>query len=183
MRIFRALVVSTAAAALVGSMAVSAVADPSEHSSPNRQLVQAYQATGKYHNLAIAKKDGYGEFADLNGITCIAMPGMGAMGIHYVNGGYVGDPTLNVRHPEALVYRPGSDGRLHLAALEYIVVKSAWDANHARPPSLFGQKFNFTDSPNRYGLPPFYSLHVWLWQYNPAGLFQMWNPRVHCPST
>jgi hypothetical protein len=44
------------------------------------------------------------------------------------------------------------------------------------PPNLFGQEFNFTDAPNRYGLPPFYSLHAWVWKDNPAGAFAMWNP-------
>ena len=45
---------------------------------------------------------------------------------------------------------------------------------------LFGHEFNFTDAPNRYGLPPFYSLHAWVWKDNPAGTFEMWNPSVHC---
>jgi hypothetical protein len=48
---------------------------------------------------------------------------------------------------------------------------------------LFGQRFNLTDAPNRYGLPPFYSLHAWIWQENPAGTFAMWNPSVHCDET
>ena len=79
---------------------------------------------------------------------------------------------------------------LHLAALEYVVLKSDWDASQrspgagaletAAPPRLFGHQFDFTDAPNRYGLPPFYSLHAWLWKKNPAGTFEMWNPRVHC---
>ena len=33
---------------------------------------------------------------------------------------------------------------------------------------------------NRYGLPPFYELHAWLWQHNPSGFFEDWNPRVTC---
>jgi len=35
---------------------------------------------------------------------------------------------------------------------------------------------------NRYGLPPFYELHAWLWKHNPAGMFDDWNPRVVCPA-
>ena len=27
----------------------------------------------------------------------------------------------------------------------------------------------------------FYTLHAWIWQYNPAGLFAHWNPNVTCP--
>jgi len=31
------------------------------------------------------------------------------------------------------------------------------------------------------GSPAFYSLHAWIWKDNPAGMFSMWNPDVHCP--
>jgi hypothetical protein len=107
------------------------------------------------------------------------MPGMGGMGFHYVNGDIVGNPDIDLRRPEALVYAR-QEGRLRLAALEYIVIKSAWDARHSSPPSLFGQTFNLTLSPNRYGLPDFYSLHAWLFKNNPVGTFAPWNPDVRC---
>ena len=102
------------------------------------------------------------------------------MGIHYVNGGLVGDPAVDAQKPEALVYEPEQNGRLRLVALEYVVIKSAWDATHSSPPSLFGQTFNLTLSPNRFGLPAFYSLHAWIWKHNPAGMFSPWNPDVTC---
>jgi len=47
--------------------------------------------------------------------------------------------------------------------------------------AMVGRDFALTPSPNRFGLPAFYSLHVWIWSPNPSGLFQPWNPRVHCP--
>ena len=28
--------------------------------------------------------------------------------------------------------------------------------------------------------PDFYEQHVWLWESNPAGLLQDWNPEVSC---
>jgi hypothetical protein len=31
------------------------------------------------------------------------------------------------------------------------------------------------------GMPIHCDLHVWLYRHNPAGLFAMRNPRVHCP--
>ena len=34
--------------------------------------------------------------------------------------------------------------------------------------------------PNRYDIPAFYSLHVWLWKPNPAGLFMPFNPNASC---
>jgi hypothetical protein len=45
---------------------------------------------------------------------------------------------------------------------------------------LFGQTFHLVGSPNRYGIPAFYELHVWAWKYNPSGMFYEWNPRVSC---
>jgi hypothetical protein len=143
----------------------------------------ARQATRKFHSLATAKKAGYARFKDKNGIACIAMPPMGAMGVHYVNGKLVGTPAVRLRHPEALVYAP-RHGHLRLAALEYLVLKSTWDKAHGKNaprPRRYGHRFNITHAPNRYGLPTFYSLHAWIWKRNPAGMFAMWNPAVHCP--
>ena len=145
-------------------------------------LAAARAATAKFHDLATAQRAGYGLFPDAAGLACIAEPGMGAMGLHYANSTLFADPSLDVRTPEALVYAPGEHGTLHLAALEYVVVASAWDATHASPPSLFGHTFNYTPSPNRFGLPAYYSLHAWVWKRNPAGTFEMWNPNVHCPA-
>jgi hypothetical protein len=163
---------------------------------PGRAVTAAHAATAKYQSLSLAKKSGYSILADTAGITCIAEPQMGAMGVHYVKGDLVKDPAIDALHPEALVYAPDQHGRLQLAALEYVVIKGDWDAKQQQPPSLgavvsetpappmlFGQEFNFTDAPNRYGLPPFYSLHAWIWKDNPAGTFAMWNPNVHCDET
>ena len=82
--------------------------------------------------------------------------------------------------PEALVYEPRRNGHLRLVALEYVVLQDAWDAAHASPPELFGREFELIPAGNRYGLPPFYELHAWLWKFNPRGLFDDWNPRVSC---
>ncbi len=145
-------------------------------------LEQARAATAGAHN---GVPDGYGLLRDAAGIACIAMPPMagmpaGAMGIHFVNGGYVGTTEVDPAKPEALVYEPEQNGKLRLVALEYVTFQAAWDATHSSRPSLFGQEFNFTPSPNRYGLPAFYSLHAWIWKHNPAGDFAMWNPDVSC---
>ena len=39
----------------------------------------------------------------IKGIECIDMPGMGGMGVHYVNGTNVNDDKLNPLAPEAVV--------------------------------------------------------------------------------
>jgi hypothetical protein len=131
---------------------------------------------------SVAKRAGYGLLKDKKGVSCIAMdamPEMGAMGVHYARGAFVGDGKLAVETPEALVYSP-EGGKLRLAAVEYVVLKAAWDARHSTPPALFGHRFNFTPAGNRFGLPAYYSLHALLWKHNPAGKFSMWNPEVHC---
>ena len=52
----------------------------------------------------------------------------------------------------------------------------------ASPRSLFGEQFHLVRSPNRYSVPAFYELHTWVWQHNPYGMFEDWNPRVRCDS-
>jgi hypothetical protein len=147
------------------------------------QVARMRAATAAFHNIANAEDAGYGVLHDTAGLTCIDMPGVGGMGVHWVNGDRVGDPGLDIRKPEALVYAPDRDGTLRLAALEFIVDKAAWDAHHAGPPRLFGgTAFDLTTAPNRFGLAPFYSQHVWIWQPNRAGILSMWNPQVHCPA-
>jgi hypothetical protein len=195
MRKLRMLAVAATSAVLIMGQAATAFAC-GQHQGEVSVIAPARSATAKYYSLSVARKTGYLILADAAGITCIAEPQMGAMGVHYVKGDLVKDPVIDAKHPEALVYAPDRHGGLHLAALEYVVTKSDWDAKQPRPPSLgvgnpitpappmlFGQKFNFTDSPNRYGLPPFYSLHAWVWKDNPAGTFEMWNPSVHCDET
>ena len=149
----------------------------------------ARNATARFHDLDAANAAGYAvRVADVNGITCIDNPGTGAMGVHYLNPSLVpelGVPTaaatVDASTPELLVYAPGADGRQRLVALEYLTIKASWDAQHSGPPSLFGHTFNETAAGNRFGLPPFYSLHAWIWDPNPTDLFAPWNPRVSCP--
>jgi hypothetical protein len=153
--------------------------------SARSSLADAVQATARFHDIDVAKADGYGLFTDAQGIACIempAMPGMpgGAMGVHFVNGSLVGDGAVDASTPEAVVYEPEANGQMRLVALEYVVIKADWDAKNAAPPSLFGQEFNFTPAGNRFGLPPFYSLHAWIWKHNPTGTFSMWNPDASC---
>jgi hypothetical protein len=141
----------------------------------------AKSATARFHDLDKAEAAGYGRFVDAAGIACIESPSAGAMGVHYVNGSLVGDAVLDPKRPEALVYEPKAGGGMKLVALEYIVFKEVWEvAGHLRPPSMFGRQFDFTDSPNRYGIPPFYALHAWIWKPNPSGILEPWNPRVDC---
>jgi hypothetical protein len=148
--------------------------------SPRSETSVASQATAAFHNLSAAQAAGYTVVVqDAAGITCISQPGAGTMGIHYLNPALV-DATIDATKPEMVVYEPRANGKLKLVTLEYFVLQSAWDATHSSLPSLFGQEFILTPSPNRYGLPPFYALHAWIWNPNPSGLFAPYNPNVSC---
>lgn len=170
------------AAALLAPLTAPATAGSAHHSaSTDREVRAAKAASRDFMHTPAARQGGYALLKDAHGIACIAMKGMGAMGVHYANGSLV-DGTIQLRHPEALVYRFTTNGHLRLSALEYLVTRQAWRANHPTGrPELFGHRFNFTPKGNRFGLPAYFSLHAWVWHPNPAGRFTMWNPTVHCP--
>jgi hypothetical protein len=102
------------------------------------------------------------------------------MGLHYANGDLVGDGMLDAMAPEAIIYEPTKNGAPKIAGVEYIVIAEAWHANNEMPPILMGHVFHYVGSPNRYGMPAFYELHVWAWKDNPNGTFSDWNPKVSC---
>jgi hypothetical protein len=143
-------------------------------------LAAVRAATAHYHDVSVAKANGYATFTDAAGIACIANLPAGTMGVHYVSGDLVAGGTLDPLKPQALVYEPGEHGHLRLVAVEYIAFQAQWDATHSAPPMLLGHGFMLTPAPNRYGIPAFYSLHAWVWKHNPSGMFAMWNPTVHC---
>ncbi|HEY6584431.1 MAG TPA: hypothetical protein VIZ29_06260 [Gaiellaceae bacterium] len=165
------------AAAVVLALAATASAAVAFHSNSRTQLDGARVATAQYRHVANAVLAGYGEFRDAQNIACIELAGEGGMGIHYVNGALVGDDVLDAQRPEALVYQPHGK-KLDLVALEYIVFASAW--TKTAPPELFGRTFDYVPAGNRYGLPPFWALHAWVFKHNPMGVVMAWNPRVSC---
>ena len=163
----------------------SVVSAQHEHSNgavaPNRssELIGIVrEATERFHDPAVADGEGY-KLA----FGCVSGPDYGAMGLHLVNMGLVGDPTLDPRRPEILLYEPLPDGRLRLTGADYLVLASAWDALHpGEPPQIMGQLLHLFEAPNRFGLPPFYTLHVWAWKENPTGTFVNWHANVSCDS-
>ena len=154
--------------------------DASESSETIQSLIKdVKRATHRFNDVQAAIDIGYAKFPDLNG-DCVAQPGQGAMGIHYLNGGLI-DAVLDPLQPEALMYLPNKSGKLELLGVEYIVFQDAWDALHPQPPVLFGHPFHLVRSPNRYNVPAFYELHLWLLEHNRNGIFNDWNPQVRCP--
>jgi len=152
--------------------ATPALAVPSAPGATQANFAAVRAATAAFHDLSAAQAAGYGLFPG-----CFAHP-EGGMGVHYVNFSSVGDGVVDPLAPEALVYEPLRGGGSRLVAVEYVVIAATWTG--AEPPEVFGQPLEYVDSPNEFGLPPFYELHVWLWQPNPSGIFHEWNPSVSC---
>ena len=146
----------------------------SGRNDPSASLVDTVrQETAKYKDLSAAEAAGYSLL-----LGCVSSTD-GVMGVHYVRGDLVGDGTLDAANPEALIYE-FKNGKANLVGVEFVAIADAWNASHDTPPVLNGQLFDLHGSPNRYGIPAFYALHVWAWRKNPSGTFADWNPRVSC---
>jgi hypothetical protein len=140
-------------------------------------LVQAVrQATERFKN--VTSVSGPGEGYDL-AFGCVSGGDFGAMGLHYVNMSLV-DGEMDVTQPEIVLFEPTPNGGIRITGADYLIDAAAWNAKHSGPPQLMGQLFHLFDKPNRFGLEPFYTLHVWAWKNNPNGTFVNWNPDVSC---
>ncbi len=168
------LVIGLAGTLLATSAGTARSGDDDRHRRATGLVREVRNATKDFHDVSAALAAGYGSAG-----SCVSGPEEGAMGIHFPNGALVMDGVLDAQRPEILVYEQ-KGGRLRLVAVEFIVIAEAWHASNAAPPVLMGQHFHYVGSPNRYGLPAFYELHVWAWKDNPHGMFVDWNPAVSC---
>ena len=141
----------------------------------NRLVQEVRDATERFRNVAVAENEGYGLL-----FGCVSGGDYGAMGLHFVNFPLVVDGKIDSATPEIVLYEPASNGRLRITGADYLVLAADWDKTHTTAPEIDGQLFHFFEAPNRFGLPPFYTLHVWAWKDNPNGTFTNWNPSVSC---
>jgi hypothetical protein len=139
-------------------------------------LVQVVrEATERFRDVKVAEAEGYAL-----AFGCVSGGEYGAMGLHYVKFPLVLDGVLDPRTPEIVIYEPLPNGRLRLIGADYLVLASDWHAKNPAPPELMGQLLHLFESPNRFGLPNFYTLHVWAWKENPTGMFSNWHAKVSC---
>jgi len=152
---------------LLSAVAVITVATGVFAQQRGQTLVDKVRAANdRFKDVSVATAEGYAA------IPCASGVDGGAMGVHYVSEKLLKADAIDIAHPQAVMYEPGADGKMTLIAVEYITSKG--------PAALQGQLFNFMGAPNRYGLGPFYELHVWAWKSNPRGAYADMNPNVTC---
>lgn len=130
-------------------------------------LKLARASTAKFVELDSAVAAGYAHEVH----DCLSAAA-GGMGFHHMNRSYM-DTKLDVEHPEILLYERLKSGKYSLNGVEYIVPYRVWPKDSI-PPSIMGQSLRRADELNLW------YLHMWIWKYNPSGLFANWNPTVHC---
>ncbi len=137
---------------------------------------QVRNATEQYLEISTAMAQKF-----VQATPCVSGPDAGAMGVHFVQMDRITKLVLDATQPQALIYEPAADGAMRLVGVEYIVLDASWSAAHpGTVPALQGNLLNYVASPNRYGLPAFWEIHVWAWQHNPKGSYADWNTRVTC---
>ena len=148
---------------------------PGHNSRASALIKIVRESTERFKDVSVAQAEGY-----VLQFGCVSGSDSGAMGLHFVNGDLVNTGVIDATHPQIVIYEPMPDGRLRLIGADYLVLADAWNAKNSGPPQLMGQLFHLFESPNRFGLPAFYTLHVWAWKENPNGAFVNWHPNVSC---
>ena len=122
----------------------------------DRDIMTIRYATAKFKTTEAAEAAGYKRVTD-----CVQHQPAGAMGYHFQNNALL-DTTLDLEHPEVLVYEKMPDGTFQLNGVEFLVPISAWKSTE--PPRIMGQALMKVDSIG------FWFLHVWTWKPSPSGL-------------
>ena len=145
---------------------VAALTKVDATASRSELLHAVRQISARFHSERQATKHGY-----VSTVHCVSSPA-GAMGVHWLSESLI-DPVFDPLRPETLLFAPGPDGKLKLVGVEYIVIDVGQPA-----PTFGGQAFDVGGAPPPV---PHWSLHVWLWEHNPSGVFAAFNPEVSCP--
>ena len=171
-------IMGVAAVVTLGPSGVSAQSghDHGQEGKSGGALIKVVrEATERFQDVEAAKAEGY-----VLQFGCVSGSDAGAMGMHFVNGPLVGDGELDPTRPEIVIYEPLPNGKLKLIGADFLVLADAWNTKHAGPPQMMGQLFHLFEAPNRFGLPAFYTLHVWAWKDSPTGAFVNWHQNVSC---
>lgn len=157
-------------AAALTTVALSAGAHDGARTSPHTgtlspatlvQLEEARQSTARFLDVDQATRAGYVDIG-------VFFP---HMGWHYLNS-HALDGTFDPREPELLVYADDPcGGKRRLVAVEYAI---PLDASASAPKGFLGHEDEWHQDAD-FGL---WTLHAWVWEFNPDGVFAPFNPRV-----
>jgi hypothetical protein len=166
----------TLAAAALGAVAAATLVAASTTGSAaaaqdDRGVAAVRNATEVYRDVAAAEAAGYRRVSG-----CEQLPGVGAMGIHYLHPELAADGRLVPTRPEVLLYEPTPDG-LVLVGVEYFVAEAAVRGGR---PAVLGRPLEGPMPGHSPQMPTHYDLHLWVWRDNPAGTSATWNPAVSC---
>ncbi|MFV2064926.1 MAG: hypothetical protein ACC726_15660 [Chloroflexota bacterium] len=166
-------------AALVTALAIAMSAAPVvAQDADSAEIDEVRAVTATYSWLPNALDAGYvpltGEDPDVP--LCVDSDA-GGMGLHYLRNV---DGVADATDPEAIMYSVAEDGSTTLVAVEYVVPQpfvEDEDGNVVALPSVLGQDLQLNPD---LGL---YTLHAWIWEENPDGMFADFNPAVApCPT-
>jgi len=125
------------------------------------ELEAVRQATARYLDVDQAVADGYVDIG-------VFFPNMGW---HYLKEGLL-DDRFDATAPELLVYADDPcGGKRRLVAVEYAIPL----ALSKRAPAGFTGPADVWTVNTTFGL---WTLHAWVFEYNPDGVFAGYNPRV-----
>jgi hypothetical protein len=135
------------------------------------------ESTERFRDVRAAEAENYHLL-----FGCVSGSEAGAMGLHFANVDLVFDDVLDPARPEIVIYEPLPNGRLRLIGADFLILADVWHATHppTETPQIMGQLLHLFEAPNRFGLPAFYTLHVWAWKDNPNGMFVNWHSKVSC---
>lgn len=134
-----------------------------------REVAQLRLVTAQFQRIEVVQAAGY----SLASSQCLKNSGFGGLGYRYINTSLI-DAKVDIQQPEVIIYVPGPNGALQLGAVEYVVPVAMWNATHTGWPQMMGHQFHLNPSLNAY------VLHIWVWENNPSGMFEDWNPKVSC---
>jgi hypothetical protein len=125
------------------------------------QLAEVVSATARFQDVSQALAE---QYVDIG----VFIPHMGH---HYMRQDLV-DGHFDPEHPELLVYADDPcGGALQLVAVEYAI---PLDLSKNMPRGFAGD-LDVWDANDDFGL---WTLHAWVWKYNPDGVFAPLNPMV-----
>lgn len=160
-----------AAGSLLMLIAASASAHEGHHPAPSKhrkigpatilELEDARRASAAFHDDEAAKKAGYVDIG-------LFIPNMGW---HYLNEKLL-DGRFDPGKPELLVYADDPcGGPRRLVAVEYAI---PLDRSKRAPAGFSGRADQWAVNTDFQ----LWTLHAWVWEYNPDGTFAAFNPRV-----